>query len=194
MLTGLVGPGRGWVALEVVVPGLAGCVYEVQPLEGEGAVEPGLLGRVLDDDGLFRRLECLRNVCRLVGLRRPREVGRGEVAQQARVLGGLGRSRLEGLDRAAHVSRNQVRDAQGSQGLRRGIALCALADAGDGGEDGRRLGVEALRGLARAQGDEAAVVEAPGQPRLDEPPSAHRLDQLRHERRCAMGRRAIQSK
>ena len=135
MLSRLVGPAGGRVPLEVVLPGLAGGVDEVEALEGEGAVEPGLLGRVLQGDGLLRGFEGLRNVRGLVGLGGPREVGRGEVAQQARVLGLLGRSRLEGLDGRGDVSRDEIRDAQGPQGLRRGIALGALADAGDRPQD-----------------------------------------------------------
>ena len=184
VLAGFVGPGRGRVALQEVFPGLLGGVHEVELLEGEGAVEPGFVRSVLELDRFLGGFEGLRDVGGLVEAARAHEVGRGEVAQQAGVLRGLGRRRLEGFDGFGDVARDEVGDGESPQPLGRGIALRALADAGDRGEDGRRLRVEALRGVAGSQHDEAAVLEASGQARFDEAPGAHRLGQLGDERGC----------
>ena len=67
-------------------------------LEGEGAVEPGFVRSVLELDRFLGGFERLREVGGLVKAGRAHEVGRGEVAQQAGVLRGLGRRRLEGFD------------------------------------------------------------------------------------------------
>lgn len=183
MLARLVRPTRGRVALQEVLPGLPGGVREVKALEGERAVEPRLVRRVEKLDRLPGGLEGLREIRRQVEAARPHEVGRSEVTLQPRALRVLGRRRLERLDRAADVARDEIRDGQRPQGRRRGVARGTLADARDGGEHRRRLRIQALRGIARAQDHEAAVLESARDPRLDEAPRAHRLGQLGGERR-----------
>ena len=191
MLPRLVGPAGGRVALEVVVPGLPRGVHEVQLFEGEGAVEPDLGGRVLEGDRLLRDLEGLGQVRGLVHLLGAGEVGRGEVAQEARVVGLLGGGRLEGLDGRGHVARDEIGDAERTQGLGRSVAFGLRADLRHGGDHGGGLGVELLRRLARPQHDEPAVGEPAGQARLDEAVRADRLDQL-SDRRYRSSMRADQ--
>lgn len=57
VLPRLLGPAGGRVAREVVLPGPPRGVVEVEALECEGAVEPGLLGRIRESERLLRGLE-----------------------------------------------------------------------------------------------------------------------------------------
>ena len=119
-----VGPGRGWVALQVVVPGLAGRVHEVELLERESAVEPGFDRRVLLLDRALGGFERLRDVRGLVETARAHEVGSGQVALEPGVLRVLCGRRLERLHRAVEVARDQVCHRQCAERLGRCRSPC----------------------------------------------------------------------
>src|SRR5687767_4886081 len=109
----------------------------MQALEGEGAIEVRLDRWVRERDRALGGFERLRYVGRLVGLLGPHEVGRGEVALQARVCWILRHSGLQGLDGAGGIARHEIGDPEGTERLGRAVAIRLFADARHGPEYGR---------------------------------------------------------
>src|SRR5262249_14324716 len=114
-----VGPRRARAALQILRPGVARFVLELEALEGDGTVERRFGQPAIVLDRAVGHRERLRQILRLAAACPPRDIGGGQVAERTRIRNLDVDGFFKRLHAAVDVADRQVRETKHAERVRR---------------------------------------------------------------------------